>query len=110
MFCTLASLALLAVAVFSVFGFLASGGSTDYWPWKVFYVLLFCFCLGGIPLVWKRARVAALVLLAFAVLCAAGSISLEDEGSGEALPWKVGLVVLAGAGLAGFLMMFRRRP
>ena len=55
----IATVALVAVAGFSVFGFLAAGEVPDWpaqLPWRIGYAILGLVCLAGIWLEWPRKR------------------------------------------------------
>jgi hypothetical protein len=94
-------LALLAVALFCVFGFLASFEPGNGLPWKLGYGVLGCSCLTGAVALLRRPlplTVAALALVAVAL------ISVSDFE----MPWLLGFGALGYGGLIGTAAWLRR--
>jgi hypothetical protein len=50
------SLALLAIALFCAFGFIASFEPGNGWPWKVVYGVLFFGCLVGVVALLRKRK------------------------------------------------------
>jgi len=94
---------LLSIALFCVFGFLASFEPGNGWLWKAGYGALGCGCLTGAVALLRRPlalALAAVALLAVA-LC---SLSVFNQ-----VPWLVGCGALAYGYLIG-IVAFLHRP
>jgi len=98
---TVGTLALLAIALFCVFGFLASFEPGNGLAWKIGYGALGCICLTGAVALLRRPFPLAVTALTLFPIALIGVFQLN-------LPWLLGFGAIGYGCLIGTVALLRR--